>query len=415
MSTPIPPARDGAAPVILRLALALLAKAERSSGSGPVRLALDPRVAPEFHGAPDADQLQLLQMQLEDLSRSGCVALRLEPPRPFATFTDRKPRLELLDFQALSDWAGYTPQALRWQRQWREHLAARWSTATAPAPTDPVAVLDYLARNPMLALEDLALEEATRSLQVLGDLCRAGRTMALREASAQAFQGRSKLLDNREELLRLLGAAPGQFTEAPIQLLLALPPDGNPFSAVLFVENLVTFEHMADARQDAWRKDLLVYAAGFRGSARRLRSRATCRLYLRSPVPCLESIESWLFNPDGPTAAGYPVRFFGDLDLSGMQILASLREVFPDAQAWQPGYRWLARCLASGGGHRPAQAAKSLQADPGQTGCLHADRILLPLLRREGRYVDQEATDLAAIRPEDTDKPLTWTSSASPP
>jgi len=106
--------------------------------------------------------------------------------------------------------------------------------------------------------------------------------MAVREASAQAFQGRSKLLDSRDELLRLLGAAPGQFVEPPIQLLLA-PPEET-FTDVLFVENLTAFEHMADARATAWADSLLVYAAGFRGSTRRLRSRSGCRVYLRTGV-----------------------------------------------------------------------------------------------------------------------------------
>jgi len=215
--------------------------------------------------------------------------------------------------------------------------------------------------------------------------------MALREASARVFQGRSKLLDSRDELLRQLGAAPGQFFEPPIQLLLALSGDGS-FTDVLFIENLVTFEHMADARAPAWDRSLLVYAAGFRGSARRLRSRSGSRLYLRMPSANagLAAVESWLF---GATEA--PVSFFGDLDFAGMQILASLREVFPHATAWQPGYRVLARALTQGGGHLPDQASKGQQIDPGETGCTYADVELLPAMRQHGRFIDQEAFDSA--------------------
>ena len=158
-----------------------------------------------------------------------------------------------------------------------------------------------------------------------------------------AFQGRSKVLDHREELLKLLGATSGQFTEAPIQLLLA-PPHWNPtgsddgsgsaFKDVLFIENLVTFEHMADTRASAWVGSLLVYAAGFRGSARRLRSRAGCRLYLRAPVSTtsLPAIENWLFQPLADERDGsrvVPVCFFGDLDHAGMQILAFASRKIP--------------------------------------------------------------------------------------
>lgn len=381
-------------PFLERVAMALLAKAERSTGQGPVRLPLDRKTAPELHAAADADQLQLLIMLLDDLCATGWVGLQIEPPRAFSSFTDRKPRLELRNFDELAAWAGYTPQAFRWQRQWLEHLATRWATTATVSesivPNDPRMVLDYLARNPMTQLEGLPLDEAARSLSALIGLCRSGQSMALREASARVFQGRSKLLDSRDELLRLLGAAPGQFFEPPIQLLLALPDDGV-FTDVLFVENLVTFEHMADARAPAWDRSLLVYAAGFRGSARRLRSRPGSRLYLRTPSASvgLSAAESWLFG-----AAEVPVSFFGDLDFAGMQILASLREVFPSAGAWRPGYRVLMHLLTQGG-HLPGQASKSQQIDPGKTGCNYADQELLPAMRQYGRFVDQEAFDSA--------------------
>jgi len=399
-SLPLTPTLPSPHPFLLRLCRLLLAKAERSNARGPVRLALDRKAAPELHDAVDADQIQLLRMQLDELCATGWVALLLEAPRAFASFSDRKPRLELLDFEALAAWAGYTPLAQRWQQQWQAHLAAHWAAHPQDAPVDPTAVLDYLSRNPLVAMEGLPLKEATNSLVTLVALCRTGRTMALREASAHAFQGRSKVLDHREELLRLLGAASDQFTEAPIQLLLA-PPASSPtgkakaFSDVLFVENLVTFEHMADTRAPAWADSLLIYAAGFRGSARRLRSRASCRLYLRAPasIASLPAIENLLFeqpNNERSTAATLPVYFFGDLDHAGMQILASLRQVFPQAHAWRPGYEHLARLLAAGGGHPPELAAKAQQMGPVHTGCPYADNELLPLLRREQRFIDQE-------------------------
>lgn len=406
-SLPDPPSPH---PFPLRLARSLLAKAERSTAQGPVRLPLDRKAAPELHDAVDADQIQLLRMQLDDLCATGWVALLLEAPRAFASFSDRKPRLELCDFNALAAWAGYTPQAQRWRQQWRAHLAAHWAANPLEAPADPAAVLDHLARSPLVPVEGLHVEEATRSLLTLTNLCRSGQAMALREASARAFQGRSKVLDHREELLKLLSATSGQFTEAPIQLLLA-PPHWNPtgsndgsgsaFKDVLFIENLVTFEHMADTRASAWAGSLLVYAAGFRGSARRLRSRVGCRLYLRAPVSTtsLPEIERWLFQPlederDDSLSPVVPVCFFGDLDHAGMQILASLREVFPQASAWRPGYERLARLLAAGAGHPPELAAKAQQTDPGRTGCIYTDNELLPLMRSLGRFIDQEAFDL---------------------
>jgi hypothetical protein len=373
-----PPAQH---PFLLRLAIRLLAKAERSSASGPVRLKLDAREAPELHAQVDAEEVQRHLLLLEHLCSTGCTVLRLAPRREFDAVMDRNPQLELLDAQALAQWAGYTPKAQRWQSQWLQHVQRRWS-----GRGDASALLEYLARNPLLALQDLPLEEAARSLDALQELCAAERELPLREASARAFQGRSKILDNRDELLRLLGARPGQFPEAPIQLLVDLP---EVVADVVFVENLVTFERMADERRPRWEQSALVYAAGFRGSARRLRTRSGSRLYLRAPAlrsAELRTLEQWLFG-----SLDLPVFFFGDLDYAGLQILGSLRAVFPAASAWSPGYEHLAALLEAGGGHSPELAEKSLQADPGSTGCPFSDECLLPLLRRTGRFVDQEA------------------------
>jgi hypothetical protein len=404
-------------PFVLRLATQLLGKAERVSRSGAVRLALDRQSAPELYEQSDAEQLQRWVMWLDDLCRTGWVTLVIGPPRDFASFTDRQPKLELRHFEALAAWAGYTPRALRWQQQWRDHLCAHWATldasasasasASAPSHADRLALLDHLARSPLTALEGASPTEATRCLEALRQLCRSGRSMPLREASARIFHGRSKVLDNRDELLRLLGAAPGQLHEAPIQLLLAPPAatGGAPrFAEVLFIENLVTFERMADHRAPDWASSLLVFASGFRGSAKRLRTPQGCRLYWRgtglpssagSQELVLQETERWLFGE-----LQRPVFFFGDLDHAGMQILASLRASFPDAQAWAPGYAVLARALERGGGHAPEQAGKAFQLDPGLTGCTLADQHLLPLMRQKNRFMDQETFDPEAPQPD---------------
>lgn len=121
-------------PFLQRIARALLQKAERSISPGQTRLQLDRKNAPELYAQTDVEQLQLWLMLLDDLCATGWVTLVLNPSRDFATFTDRSPRLELRDFEALAAWAGYTPKALRWQRQWLGHLAAHWAAPGAVAP-----------------------------------------------------------------------------------------------------------------------------------------------------------------------------------------------------------------------------------------------------------------------------------------
>ncbi len=378
-------------PLLLNLATRLLTKADRSESAHGARLKLDRQTAPELYDHVDAESLRRLQLWLDELCATGWVRLRLAKARDFAGWIDRNPQLELLDFDALAHWAGFMRRADRWNQQLLAHLIDHW--ASAPG-TDKQALMDYLLRSPLSALAQMSPPEALRSLNALQSLCNAGAAMPLREASARVFQGRSKVLDNREELLRLLGAAPRQFHESPIQLLVDIPAH---FDVALFVENLVTFEQMADQRRPAWSRTLLVYAAGFKGSARRLRTPKSCRLYVRpihgdvivldpSTESGLTAVSAWLF---GRTTM--PVRFFGDLDFAGLQILASLREVFDDAQAWQPGYDELADRLIAGDGHLPESASKERQVDPLETGCAYADAVLLPLMRRLGRFVDQEA------------------------
>lgn len=377
-------------PFLLRLATRLLAKAERSEGVRAVRLRLDRNEAPELYDHVDVEALRRLELLLNELCGAGWVLLRLAKAREFAGLVDRNPQLELVDFDALAEWAGYQRRADTWNRRLLAHLSENWEAGDTLQKQD---LLDYLSRSPFLALAGMPVSDAMHSLSALRALCASGAMMPLREASARVFQGRSKVLDSREELLRLLGAAPGQFWEAPIQLLLDIPPS---FDQALFVENLVTFERMADGRSPAWARTVLVYAAGFKGSAKRLRSRQGCRIYVRTSQReglaqdaavgrGVDAIGAWLFG-----RSEMPVHFFGDLDFAGMQILASLRDVFTGAQAWMPGYSELAGLLSSGGGHLPDMASKEGQTDPGATGCAYADGVLLPLMRQHRRFVDQE-------------------------
>jgi hypothetical protein len=382
------PPRD---PMLLRLAVRLLAKAERSDPHRGIRLKLDRRELPELHGQVHVDALRRVELLLQELAGTGWVRLVLAREREFAGFADRNPQLELVDFDALSAWAGYVRRADHWQRRLAADLERQWADE---GDGSKQALIDYLARSPLCALAQVPADEATRCLQALRELCVSGQALPLREASARVFHGRSKVLDARDELLRLLGATQGQFWEAPLQLLIDVPPF---FDEALFIENLVTFERMADARCAEWRNSLLVYAGGFKASAKRLRHRGGCRVYVRTELTAtpaaepastrgLSIVNDWLFD-----RAELPVRFFGDMDYAGMQILASLREVFPDALAWRPGYAELSRVVASGGGHAPEAANKERQTDPGSTGCAYADEVLLPALRRFGRFVDQEA------------------------
>jgi len=370
-------------PIQVRLAHALLSKAERSEGERTVSLALDAILLPELHQAASPEALTHVELLLEGLCSTGWVQLRADKARPFQTLADRRPALLLRNSKALADWSGFEPAPPRWSRQLVQALREQPALLSVP---DVPGLLDHLLRSPLPVFEAKEPAICAALLNALAaDCATADSPLYLRELSAMHFRGHSKVLDAREELLRLLGAGNGRVLEAPIQLLVDLPK-GWTGHEVLFIENGVSLERMARHRQPAWADAALVYSAGFRGGARRLREAEGSSLYWRGRVADAdaERFEAWLYDDSIEPA----VAFYGDLDFAGLAILAQLRAGFRGCTAWRPGYQALLAWL--GTGHAPHEANKERQLDPGVTGCPFADEVLLPALRREGRCVDQE-------------------------
>jgi hypothetical protein len=157
---------------------------------------------------------------------------------------------------------------------------------------------------------------------------------------------------------------------------------------VLFIENQDSYTLACEGRPQAASGLALVYAAGFRGTAERLRQREGVRLHYAGAGQSSwqASFEQWWFGQAAPAG---PLAFWGDLDFAGMAILAGLRQRFGGLSAWAPGYRPLLEQLRNQGGHALEAADKQGQTDPGNTGCPFADRKLLPAIREYGG-VDQE-------------------------
>jgi hypothetical protein len=133
----------------------------------------------------------------------------------------------------------------------------------------------------------------------------------------------------------------------------------------------------------------LVYSAGFKSSAARIREPGGVSLHFSGTG--VEKYQSafehyWL---DGATDQ-WPVWFWGDLDFAGMNILKQLIKRFPSMRAWQPGYQIMLEHLRNGNAYAPAGDDQQTQVDPGMTGCAYADEQLLPALRAQGLFVDQE-------------------------
>ncbi len=262
----------------------------------------------------------------------------------------------------------------QYQKEWEQALDAHASVFTdngLSLRTRPQKVAGQSAASVMRAYASIA------------DYLDCGFT--LRQLSARCFWGNSKVLDSREELLLQL-YSDIQITPRPILVHVHLPEKCN---GILLIENQDNYIQALKGSPAALADLALIFVAGFRGSAERIRMREGVSLHYQGSYHAAmkDQFESYWFEE---TDSLWPVWFWGDLDYSGMAILKALRQRFIHAQAWPAGYDPLLQVLNKGGGHSPDMADKTEQVDPGIIGCDYSDEVLLPAIRSTGRFVDQE-------------------------
>ena len=262
------------------------------------------------------------------------------------------------------------PVAQAWQQAINEHAASFTDNGEA--------LLNQRPQIPGLTPAEIVSAFAN----VEGHL---NQNLTLREIAARCFNGDSKALDNRFELLlKLYGDNANGIQPRPL-LLTAWAPPG--FSKLLIVENQDSFLRLVENSPEDY---ALLYSGGFRASATRLSSEHTRFAFLPGSDP--ERFKALFINMglDEQTEC----HFWGDLDFAGMGILKALRNSLPNLQAWQPGYQPMLEILNTGGGHTPQQTRKTAQTDPGTTGCPYTDSTLLPALRQTNSALDQEAIQI---------------------
>jgi Uncharacterized protein conserved in bacteria C-term(DUF2220) len=160
--------------------------------------------------------------------------------------------------------------------------------------------------------------------------------------------------------------------------------------SVLFIENQITFERATWSTSPVFSRLALVFASGFKGSSQRLRTPQSVSIYYSQRGELdgagRNIFETWL----GALGGDLPVYFWGDLDWSGMRILRAMRGSFPQLRAWEPGYVRMRNSSLQGAGHSPEAADKKGQLPLLDTGCSYADAQLLPALRAQRKFLDQE-------------------------
>ena len=253
--------------------------------------------------------------------------------------------------------------------------------------------------------------EGTTAAELVAGFARAAgflhKPITLRALSAQCFWADSKFLDTREELLlRLLPSAKTFLLPRPLLIHVAL---AKKTKEVLFVENQDTFLQLvaAQGRYSILDNMSLVNSAGFRAAASRIRQRGAIQfshVHVDDKSDFL-GFDRWWFAEG---SAGIKCYFWGDLDYSGMAILAALGQSFSGIEAWQPAYQAMLHYHQRGVSHSGEAAGKERQQDPGASHCVYTQKKLLPLLRATQRFVDQEVVTMADLQADEylaIDKP----------
>lgn len=218
--------------------------------------------------------------------------------------------------------------------------------------------------------------------------------LSLRQLSSRCFWGNSKFLDSREELIREL--YPELVIQArPVMVNIFIPET---IEGLLFIENQDSYTSAVTGNPAICKNLILVYAAGFKGSAARIRQPDGVSLHYhgKTDTTARQRLEDGWFKR---RAIDWPLWFWGDLDYAGMSILKALKPRFPGIRAWPPGYEPMLALLRQQKGHAPAMAGKQAQQDPGTTGCEFADQVLLPAIRQEDAFVDQEVMFESILNP----------------
>jgi hypothetical protein len=334
-------------------------------------------MAPEIFNAESLAAREVAWAAVEGIVAAGWARLDFRLHRRHGSREERQPFLDIVWSNAMEDRVRLT---LSRPRKVSSYAAQWYALVDAQNLPLPEAALIKLGATP-IQITGRPVEEVLARLLSIRTL--AGEPLLLREVSSRVFWGLSKLLDGRgEAVAALLGAEECPFPEQPIVLNVHLARTPTSF---LFVENHVSFERL---KQRGDRPETaLIFSSGFRGAAARLRKSGGCSVYYSrgSAADAMRMFEIMLFSN-----ADIPVFFWGDLDYSGMAILASLRSIFPSAQSWRPGYEPMLKRLVDGDGHSPAESGKERQRVIDRTGCTYADAVLIPALKSQGRFVDQE-------------------------
>jgi Wadjet protein JetD, C-terminal len=365
-------------PGIERLLHSVIDKLNKKPDSKP-GFTLNEKTLPELY--QQADTVDLTWSLLQSLFGESYQVFR---------FKENKKR-NLLDPEFANGRINFNPQSEKMMRAWLNRPAVeseqqKWKRQVANfADKFPGDVDRLSARN--ISVTGKTVEDILEGFLKMQQF--SSGKLTLRNISAQCFWQDSKFLDNREEIVASL--YPQLMLRARAVLVNVYLPEN--IKGVLFIENQDSYNQAIQGIPKAADNLALVYSAGFKLSAQRIRQLDGVSLhfhYLSKECIKPQFFEWWHEAVSKKIEQDWSVFFWGDLDFSGMDILANLKQRFSTVQAWQPGYQPMLEMLLNGEGHEPEATGKQGQKIITKTGCDFADKKLLPVLLEINRFVDQE-------------------------
>ena len=224
--------------------------------------------------------------------------------------------------------------------------------------------------------------------ELLTDREKKGENISLRTLSALCFSGDSKFLDQRRRFIETFFPIAGHVLEPRVIMLSSYIPEN--LERAIFIENFESFRATVQAVKSSEfaQTTAVIYSAGYRSSASVIRDKGNCQFVSINQVnrDCYQIFVDWWYS----SRQDIPVFFWGDLDFDGMRILKTLRSSFTNAVAFKAAYAMTLELHQQGICHNSMNPNKGNQKDPDMTGCVYADRILLPIIRENEKFTDQE-------------------------
>lgn len=349
-----------------------------------LKMFVSSRQLPELYNFDNYDTEELWRLVVSKLQvETSIVEIRTNPKLSAIDLPYEKARItfraehEMLVRQWLN-----RPIVQPYSQAWQE--AIEEAGGVLPNPSAFLSPIHFAGRTAAETVEGFV-----RVANELAQLDKTESSLSLRTLSARCFWGNSKLLDGRQTLLEAAFPSAQLKIQPRAIMMSAYIPDK--LTTALFIENFDSFMSAVAALKNSKFNDqvAVIYSAGFRGSAERIRAPGHAQFVVMNQVDAQarKRFEQWWYDASNDSIACY---FWGDLDFSGMAILKAMRVRFKTMQSWRAAYECAILYHQLEARHFAGDANKELQNDPGVTGCEFADQKLLPLMRKSQAFTDQE-------------------------